>query len=240
MPKRAALATHVRLPDHSGSSDENVFAMRILSTPIRGARFAIAMMLALAALASVARAQVPVPPPAPPPLTRPSVPILPGAPSQLTSVPGVVATPLLTPVPIPTALPTPAPATIQLQLLHHHFGHAMVGHCDRVQLYRGTLGCFRRLFQLHNKHAAVTVHPAGTISRARVTPIIRPYRIVQHNVQAHLRAPGCRPAWNVEFTGPTRCKTRRRSPGKPSATSAPATDAARPYSTSSLAGGCEL
>jgi hypothetical protein len=73
------------------------------------ARFAIAMMLALGALATVANGQVPVPPPGPPPLTRPSVPILPGAPSQLISVPGVVATPLLTPVPIPTAQPTPAP-----------------------------------------------------------------------------------------------------------------------------------
>jgi hypothetical protein len=67
------------------------------------------MMLALAALATVVNAQVPAPPPGPPPLTRPSVPILPGAPSQLISVPGVVATPLLTPVPVPTALPTPAP-----------------------------------------------------------------------------------------------------------------------------------
>jgi len=91
------------------SSDENVFAMRISSTSKPGARFASAMILALAALAGVANAQVPAPPPGPPPLTQPSVPILPGAPSQLTSVPGVVATPLLTPVPIPTALPTPAP-----------------------------------------------------------------------------------------------------------------------------------
>jgi hypothetical protein len=90
------------------SSDENVFAMRILSTSIPRARFAIATMLALAALATTPNAQVPVPPPGPPPLTRPSVPILSGAPSQLTSVPGVVATPLLTPAAIPTALPTPA------------------------------------------------------------------------------------------------------------------------------------
>jgi hypothetical protein len=67
------------------------------------------MALALATLAAVARAQAPAPPPGPPPLTRPSVPILPGAPSPLVSVPGVVATPLLTPVAIPTALPTPAP-----------------------------------------------------------------------------------------------------------------------------------
>ncbi len=73
------------------------------------ARFTIAMALALAALAGVARAQAPAPPPGPPPLTRPSVPILPGAPSPLVSVPGVVATPLLTPVAIPTALPTPSP-----------------------------------------------------------------------------------------------------------------------------------
>jgi len=83
--------------------------MRILSTSIPGARVAIAMMLALAALATVVNAQVPAPPPGPPPLTQLSVPILPGAPSQLISVPGVVATPLLTPVPVPTALPTPAP-----------------------------------------------------------------------------------------------------------------------------------
>jgi len=67
------------------------------------------MALALAALAGPARAQVPAPPPGPPPLTRPSVPILPGMPTQLISVPGVVATPLLTPVPIPTAQPTPGP-----------------------------------------------------------------------------------------------------------------------------------
>ncbi|HLK85424.1 MAG TPA: hypothetical protein VKT27_02880 [Candidatus Binataceae bacterium] len=67
------------------------------------------MLGAFAALAAIARAQVPAPPPGPPPLTRPSVPVLPGAPSQLISVPGVVATPLLTPVPIPTASPTPAP-----------------------------------------------------------------------------------------------------------------------------------
>ncbi len=67
------------------------------------------MILTLAALAGVANAQAPAPPPGPPPLTQPSVPILPGAPSQLVSVPGVVATPLLTPVAIPTAAPTPAP-----------------------------------------------------------------------------------------------------------------------------------
>jgi len=83
--------------------------MRIFSTPASHLLSVIATMLALAAIASTARAQVPVPPPAPPPLTQPSVPILPGAPSQLTAVPGVVATPLLTPVAIPTAVPTPAP-----------------------------------------------------------------------------------------------------------------------------------
>jgi hypothetical protein len=87
--------------------------MRIFPTSIssacRKARYAIAMALALATLAGVAHAQVPAPPPGPPLLTRPSVPILPGMPSQLTSVPGVVATPLLTPVPIPTAQPTPGP-----------------------------------------------------------------------------------------------------------------------------------
>jgi hypothetical protein len=71
-------------------------------------RCAIAIALAIATLAGVARAQVPVPPPGPPPLTRPSVPTLPGAPSQLTSVPGAVATPLLTPAPVLTASPTPA------------------------------------------------------------------------------------------------------------------------------------
>ena len=69
----------------------------------------IGIAIALAALAGVAHAQAPAPPPGPPPLTRPSVPNLPGAPSQLVSVPGVVATPLLTPVPVPTALPTPGP-----------------------------------------------------------------------------------------------------------------------------------
>lgn len=91
--------------------------MRIFSTCISsvcssagpGARYVMVMALALAALAAVARAQVPAPPPGPPPLTRPSVPILPGAPSELVSVPGVVATPLLTPVPVPTALSTPGP-----------------------------------------------------------------------------------------------------------------------------------
>jgi len=83
--------------------------MRISATSIPGAQFAIAIVLALAALAGAARAQAPAPPPGPPPLTRPSVPILPGAPSPLVSVPGVVATPLLTPVAIPTALPTPSP-----------------------------------------------------------------------------------------------------------------------------------
>ncbi len=81
-------------------------AARRLSAP----RVALVSLLgACAALAAIARAQVPAPPPGPPPLTRPSVPVLPGAPSQLISVPGVVATPLLTPVPIPTASPTPAP-----------------------------------------------------------------------------------------------------------------------------------
>jgi hypothetical protein len=90
--------------------------MRIFSTSISdacssafpGARYAIATALALATLAGLAHAQVPAPPPGPPSLTQPSVPNLPGAPSQLVSVPGVVATPLLTPVPVPTALPTPA------------------------------------------------------------------------------------------------------------------------------------
>jgi len=91
--------------------------MKILSTSVArvclrvrsGAQSAIAITLALAALAGVAHAQAPAPPPGPPPLTQPSVPILPGAPSQLVSVPGVVATPLLTPVAVPTAIPTPAP-----------------------------------------------------------------------------------------------------------------------------------
>jgi len=83
--------------------------MRIFSTFISGARYALVTALALAAFAGLARAQAPAPPPGPPPLTQPSVPILPGAPSQLTSVPGVVATPLLTPVPVPTEQPTPSP-----------------------------------------------------------------------------------------------------------------------------------
>jgi hypothetical protein len=109
LPKRAALATRVPLPDHSGSSDENFFVMRIVLVSRAGARPVLAIALVFTALASVVRAQVPAPPPAPPPLTEPSVPILPGAPSQLISVPGVVATPLLTPVAIPTAIPTPAP-----------------------------------------------------------------------------------------------------------------------------------
>jgi hypothetical protein len=78
------------------------------SIPATVARRAIAIAIAIATLAGVARAQVPVPPPGPPPLTRPSVPTLPGAPSQLTSVPGAVATPLLTPAPVPTAMPTPS------------------------------------------------------------------------------------------------------------------------------------
>jgi hypothetical protein len=91
--------------------------MRIFSTAISGAcssfsssaRRAVVMALALVAITGVGHAQVPAPPPGPPPLTQPSVPILPGAPSQLTSVPGVVATPLLTPVPVPTMQPTPSP-----------------------------------------------------------------------------------------------------------------------------------
>jgi hypothetical protein len=94
--------------------------MRIFSASIRivqprscqthtRARLTIAVALALAALASVARAQAPAPPPGPPPLTQPSVPILPGAPSPLVSVPLTVSTPLATPVPIPTALPTAGP-----------------------------------------------------------------------------------------------------------------------------------
>jgi len=87
--------------------------MRIFATSTSsagtGARYAITIAIALIALAGAAFAQAPAPPPGPPPLTQPSVPILPGAPSQLTSVPGVVATPLLTPVPVPTAMPTPGP-----------------------------------------------------------------------------------------------------------------------------------
>jgi len=87
--------------------------MRIVSPSISvaraGAHCAIAFAFAFAVLAGVARAQAPAPPPGPPPLTQPSVPTLPGAPSPLVSVPGVVATPLLTPVMIPTAQPTPGP-----------------------------------------------------------------------------------------------------------------------------------
>ncbi|HZO82850.1 MAG TPA: hypothetical protein VFB33_14230 [Candidatus Binataceae bacterium] len=53
------------------------------------------------------RAQTAPPPPAPPSLTRPSVPLLPGAPQPLVSVPFAQPTPLATPVPIPTPLPAP-------------------------------------------------------------------------------------------------------------------------------------
>ena len=44
--------------------------------------------------------------------------------------------------------------------------HAMVGHRDSIKLLRSKLGRYRRLSQLHNQRAAVTVPPAGTISRA--------------------------------------------------------------------------
>lgn len=85
--------------------------MRISSASSRITRFAsaIALALTIAGHAGIAHAQAPAPPPGPPPLTQPSVPVLPGAPAPLVSVPLVVSTPLATPVPIPTALPTPGP-----------------------------------------------------------------------------------------------------------------------------------
>jgi hypothetical protein len=114
------LATELRVPDYSDSlqcarrlnpalSDGETARLKIPSVSRPDARAAIAAAIALVLIAGAAQAQVPAPPPGPPPLTRPSVPILPGNPSQLISVPGVVATPLLTPVPIPTASPTPVP-----------------------------------------------------------------------------------------------------------------------------------
>ena len=69
---------------------------------------AIALGVVIAGSGAIARAQAPAPPPGPPPLTQPSVPILPGQPQPLVSVPLVVATPLATTVPVPTASPTPA------------------------------------------------------------------------------------------------------------------------------------
>lgn len=70
---------------------------------------AFALALAVAGLGGYALAQNAPAPPAPPPLTQPSVPILPGAPQPLVGVPATQPTPLLTPVPVPTALPTPTP-----------------------------------------------------------------------------------------------------------------------------------
>ena len=92
------------------------------------------MALALATLAGVAHAQVPAPPPGPPLLTRPSVPILPGMPSQLTSVPGRRCNATFNARADSDRAADSRPATIQLQLLHYRFGHAMGGHRDRVQL----------------------------------------------------------------------------------------------------------
>ena len=118
LPKAAMLATEVRVPDYSGSFHCARRAIPALSDGetarlklpwVSGLATCAAAALALVIITAAAQAQVPAPPPGPPPLTRPSVPILPGRPSQLTSVPGVVATPLLTPVPIPTASPTPSP-----------------------------------------------------------------------------------------------------------------------------------
>jgi hypothetical protein len=74
-------------------------------------------------------------------------------------------------------------ATLQLQLFCHNLGYGMGGHCDGVQLYRGELGCHWCLHQLHHKHAAVTVHPARTISRAqRRQQSIFWYAIFRHAV----------------------------------------------------------
>jgi hypothetical protein len=85
-------------------------ATSLLSVPGRLCA-AIAISFALTGPTIVARAQAPVPPPAPPPQTQPSVPVLPGKPSNLVSVPLTVATPLATTVPIPTPAPTPSVRT---------------------------------------------------------------------------------------------------------------------------------
>jgi hypothetical protein len=87
--------------------------MRKLSSPAMAARRRAAVTLTLAVIVSgvVALAQAPVPPPGPPPLTQPSVPVLPGMPQPLVSVPLTVATPLATTVPVPTPLPTPSVRT---------------------------------------------------------------------------------------------------------------------------------
>ncbi len=85
--------------------------MNAFSLPrkIRPLRALVAALVAVAGSLTIAHAQVAPAPPAPPPLTRPSVPILPGAPQPLVSVPFTQPTPLATPVAVPTALPTPAP-----------------------------------------------------------------------------------------------------------------------------------
>jgi hypothetical protein len=72
---------------------------------------AAALGLVIAGTGAVARAQAPALPPGPPPLTQPSVPVLPGQPQPLVVLPLTVATPLATTVPVPTALPTPAERT---------------------------------------------------------------------------------------------------------------------------------
>ena len=114
--KRAGLRIRIVFPALTTRMFGEDVRLRISAKETRAARrtsvprvAVVTIAGAFAALGAIARAQVPAPPPGPPPLTRPSVPVLPGAPSQLISVPGVVATPLLTPVPIPTASPTPAP-----------------------------------------------------------------------------------------------------------------------------------
>lgn len=75
----------------------------------RALAFALALALSGPGRSAIVRAQNAPAPPSPPPLTEPSVPVLPGAPRPLVSVPFTQPTPLATPVPIPTALPTPAP-----------------------------------------------------------------------------------------------------------------------------------
>ncbi len=84
--------------------------MRTLSSLTIVARrcAAVALAFAITASSAVAHAQAPVPPPGPPPQTQPSVPVFPGQPRPLVSVPLTVATPLATTVPVPTALPTPS------------------------------------------------------------------------------------------------------------------------------------
>lgn len=103
--------------------------MRAAASPhtiVRRARVVV-LLFALVGVSATARAQAPAPPPGPPPLTRPSVPVLPGAPRMLVSVPLTVATPLATPVPIPTAIPTPAPRVFNCSCFTSNSGTEWAG-----------------------------------------------------------------------------------------------------------------